>query len=271
MKFDLLYRSRWWLLYGPILLLAALLLWLSYTQWLPAPPQSFTIAAGQPGDGYTQLALRYRERLASMGIDAQVLTTDSAHEAVKALMSEPPRAQMALASGLHASAPWQQSNPGAASLPELANIQGLAVIEREPVWIFSRTPLMTRISELRNLRVGIPANDSLADRLAQLLMQNAGLQPAEIRLVRTPRLQIANQLIDGQLDAVIVQASAQSEAVRVLTRSPFIHLIGVDQVRGLLQREQRLRPFVLPQGVIEFRGDIPPRDLTMEFAACHSR
>jgi TRAP-type uncharacterized transport system substrate-binding protein len=269
MKFDVLYRSRWWLLYGPILALAAALLWLSYTQWLPQPPRSLTIAAGQPGDGYTQLALRYRERLASLGVDARVLTTESTHGTIKALTSDSPRADMALASGLHADlVPSAASNGTVTSVQgtaqsESVEIQALAVIEREPVWIFSRTPLMTRVQELRNLRVGIPANDVLAQRVAQLLIQNAGLREADVRLVSTPRLQIANQLIDGQLDAIIVLASAQSEAVRVLTRSPFVHIVGVDQVRGLLQREPRLRPFVLPQGVIEFRGDIPPRDLTM--------
>jgi TRAP-type uncharacterized transport system substrate-binding protein len=263
MKFDLLYRSRWWLLYGPILLIAAFLMWLSCVYWLPQPPTKLTIAAGQPGDGYTQLALRYREQLASMGIDVQVLTTDSANDSLRALISDPPRAELALASGLQASSSASYVTSSLATAQNPQSLQGLAVIEREPVWVFTRTPLMTRLQELRNLRVGIPANDLLAQRVAQLLLQNAGLNPKDVKLINTPRAQIANHLIDGQLDAVILLASAQSEAVRVLTRSPFIQILGMDQVRGLVQREPRLRPFVLPQGVIEFRGDIPPRDLTM--------
>ncbi len=271
MKFEILYRSRWWLLYIPILLVSISLLWLSYTHWMPQPPTRLSIAAGQAGDGYTQIALRYRERLSQLGIDTEVLTDDASHNALFALKSDPPRAQLALASGLHASKlhahltqPLTTSdasdNGHTVGIPQL---QGLAAIEREPVWVFTRVPLMTRVQELRNLRVGIAANDQLAPEVAQLVLQQAQLKISDVKLVKVPRLQLANQLIDGQLDAVILLASAQNEAVRVLTRSPFIQILGLEQVRGMLQREPRLRPFVLPQGVIEFRGDIPPRDLTM--------
>jgi TRAP-type uncharacterized transport system substrate-binding protein len=259
MKFDLLYRRRWWLLYAPILLIAAALLWLSYTQWLPQPPKSLTIAAGQAGDGTTQLALRYRERLAAMGIEADVLTHQSAHQALQSLRSEPAKADVALASGLHAA-----KLPGSThTTAQLDTLQALAVIEREPLWVFTRTPLMTRISELRGQRVGIAADDVLGERAAILLLQHAQLKSEDVKLVQVPRKDLPNQLIDGQVDAAILLTSAESESVRLLTRSPFIQILGIDQVRGLVQREPRLRPFVLPQGVIELRGDIPPRDLTM--------
>ncbi len=258
MKFDLLYRRRWRMIYGPIVAVAMLLLWLSYTVWLPQPPRSLKIAAGQPGDGTTQLALRYRERLAQMGIAAEVVTNQSAHHALEALRSEPAGASLALASGLHAA-----KLPGQAVRVEPETLQALAVIEREPLWLFTRTPLMTRVQELRGQRVGIAADDALAESAAQLLLQHAQLKPGDVELVKVPRSQLANQLIDSKVDSVILLASAVSEAVRVLTRSPSIQIIGLENVRSLVQREPRLRPFVLPQGVIELRGDIPSSDLTM--------
>lgn len=256
MKFDLLYRRRWLLLNIPIALLAAALLWLSYTVWLPQPPRSLKISAGLPGDGTTQLALRYRESLAQLGISAEVLTHDKAHAALQALTGESPTASLALASGLHAA-----KLPGQ-STTEL-KLQSLAVIEREPVWVFSRSPLVAKIKDLRGLRVGIVQDDALAASAAQLLLEHSKLQAGDVQWVGVQRSQLANLLIDGQLDAAIVLASANSEIVRVLTRSTAIQILGLEQVRGLVQREGRLRPFVLPQGVIELRGDIPPRDLTM--------
>jgi TRAP-type uncharacterized transport system substrate-binding protein len=265
MKFDFLYRQRWWLLYGPPLMLAALLLWLSYTQWLPQPPKTLTIAAGQAGDGTTQLALRYRESLATLGIDATILTQANAHQALHALKGSEPTADMALASGLHAA-----KLPGQANLSiQPDQLQALAVIEREPLWIFTRTPLMTRVQELRGLKLGLASDDTLAEGAAMLLLQHARLSPNDLKLIKIPRNQLANQLIDGQLDAVFLQASAASEAVRVLTRNAFIQILGLEQVRNLIEREPHLHPFVLPQGVIEMRGDIPPRDLTMVSADLH--
>ncbi len=264
MKFDLLFRRRWWLLYGPILALATLLLWLSYTVWLPQPPHRLTISAGQPGDATTQLALRYRERLVTMGIAAEVITQANTHHSLDGLRSQTPIASLALASGLHAA----PSSDQAAGLAQ-GSLQALAVIEREPLWVFARSPLTTRLQDLRGQRVGLAADDALAQSAAQWLLAHSQLKLSDIQLIKVPRTQLANQLIDGQLDALILLASANSEAVRVLTRSPAIQIIGIDQVRGLLQREPRLRPFVLPQGVIELRGDIPSRDLTLVSADLH--
>lgn len=264
MKFDLLFRRRWWLLYGPILSLSAVLLWLSYTAWLPPPPHRLTISASQPGDAATQLALRYRERLAAMGIAADVITQAQSHHSLENLMHQPPNAELALASGLEATRPSKRG-PGQTQEP----LQALAVIEREPVWVFARSPLTTRLQDLRGQRIGLPANDALVESTARLLLAHAQLKLSDVQLIKVPRAQLTNQLIDGQLDAVILLANASSEAVRVLTRSPAVQIMGIEQVRGLLQREPRLRPFVLPQGVIELRGDIPSRDLTLVSADLH--
>ncbi len=259
MKFDLLYRTRWWLLYAPILLISALLLWLSYTQWLPPPPARITIAAGQAFQGYTQTALRYRQQLAQLGISAEVVTTASSRESLAMLQGESPKAQLALVNGLQA--PLKSNSSDSVGL--MSQPQGLAVIEREPIWVFTRTPLLTRTQELRGLRIGIAAGDDLSKQVAQVVLDNAQLSLNDVTLLPIKHEDLANQLIDGQVDVVVLLASAANDTVRLLMRSSSVQIMGLEQVRPLLQREPRLRPFVLPQGVIELRGDIPSRDLTM--------
>lgn len=264
MKFDLLFRRRWWLLYAPILGVAVLLLWLSYSVWLPQPPTRLKISAGQPGDGTTQIALRYREQLAEMGVTAEIITHDQAHNALQAIGHSAESASLAIASGLHASRLKGADTPAA-----LQELQSLAQIEREPIWLFSRSPQITRLQDLRGLRLGIAADDALADDVAKLILQHAQLKANDLQRVELPRAQLANQLIDSKLDAVMLLSQPSSDAVRLLTRSSGIHIIGLEQIRSLVQREPRLRPFVLPQGAIELRGDIPPRDLTMVSADLH--
>jgi TRAP-type uncharacterized transport system substrate-binding protein len=253
MKFDLLYRRRWWLLYVPILLMAAALLWLSYTRWMPQPPRSITIAAASFGDSSAQLALQYRQGLAEMGIGVEVVSHPSAKLALDAVMSEPARADATFVSGMHASSPSVASG----------QVQTLAVIEREPIWIFSRIPQMTKLQELRGMRIGIAEQDELALGLATRLLEHVQLKANDVQLMKVPSNRISNALIDGQIDIAIVLASASDESVRVMMRSPYIQILGVDQIRKLTSQEPRLRPFVLPQGVIELRGDIPARDLTL--------
>lgn len=260
MKFDLIYRSRWWLLYGPVLFAAAILLWMSYTQWLPQPPRTLVIAAGQEGDGITQLALRYRESLSSMGIEASVLTKSSANQSAQSLYSEIEPADLALASGL-----LTASKPGIPSTSALdaAPMQALAAVEREPLWVFTRGTTLISLSDLRGKRLGIAADDALISRVAEIVLLHAQLKTSDVVMMPVVKSKLANALIDDKLDAVLVLSSASSDVVRQLMRSSDIYLIGIEQVRNLVQREPRLRPFVLPQGAIELRGDIPPRDLTM--------
>jgi NMT1/THI5 like len=257
MKFDLLYRRRWLLVYVPILLVAALLLWLSYTRWIPQPPRVLTIAVGQASDSSAQLAPRYRQRLADMGIEARILPHTNAKLALDSVLSSPARADIAIASGLQAPAPAEPNSKSS------SGAQALAVIEREPVWVFTRIPLMTKLQELRSMRIGIVAEDELAPGIAARLLQHAQLKTSDVQIIKVPRDRMTNELIDGQIDVAILLASASNESARVLMRSPYIQILGVDQIRQLIDQEPRLRPFVLPQGVIELRGDIPPRDLTL--------
>jgi TRAP-type uncharacterized transport system substrate-binding protein len=256
MKLDLLFRKRWWLFYTPILLLAAALLWLSFTQWLPLPPQRVTLSAGVPGGGYSLLAMQYRKYLEEFGIQVSIATTSQSHSGLNQL-NENPLIDLALANGLLT---HQASRD---------NIIALAAIEREPLWIFTRLPTLNRLSELRGLRVGVPSYDALQERITQLVLDQAQLKSADVTLVPLERERLANSLLDGQIDAVILLGSVRNDVARSMIRGSGIQLVGFDQVGKLLAREKALRPFVLPQGVIEFRGDVPSSDLTMVAVDLH--
>jgi hypothetical protein len=79
----------------------------------------------------------------------------------------------------------------------------------------------------------------------------------------------ATELLDQHADAFIAIASGDAPTVRLLTRSGGITMLGLDRADALAAREPRLAPFVLPQGSIELRGDVPPRDLTMVYTGTH--
>ena len=258
MKFDLLYRRRWWLVYVPILAVAAIFLWLSFTSWLPQPARFMNLAVDSSSESSEKLASRYRHSLAEMGIEVHVISHPNARLTLASLVSTPVRADLAIVSGLQASSLSFQIS--SASGP---SAQTLAVIEREPIWIFTRVTQMTELQELRGMRLGIADGDDLSQYIATLLMQHAKLETSAVQWVKLPRSQLANELADDKIDAVILLASASNETVRVLMRSPNIQILGVDRIQQLTALQPRLRPFVLPQGVIELRGDIPPRDLTL--------
>lgn len=256
MKIDLLFRTRWWLFYAPILLIAAALLWLSLTKWLPLPPKELTIGAGVTGGGYSLLAIEYRKQLEELGVQVSIATTTQSHSGLRQI-NQSQDIDLAFVNGMKAS----QS--------QLNDFVALAVIEREPLWVFSRLPTMTRLSELKGLRIGVPDYDILSDRITQMVLSQAKLSKEDVTLVPLSRAQLANTFLDGAVDAVILMGSARNDVVRSMIRGSGVQLIGFDQVGRLISQEKTLRPFVLPQGVIEFRGDVPSRDLTMVAVDLH--
>jgi TRAP-type uncharacterized transport system substrate-binding protein len=256
MQLDLIFRKRWWLFYLPVLLLAALLLKFSFTHWMPLPPKTLILASGVPGGGYTRLALQYRQELDAIGINTTLVTTQSAHSA-KAMLFDETQADLALVNGLAAK--------GQATQP----VHALAAIEREPIWVFTRVLGVNRIDELRGLRIGVPLKDELQDEVLAIVLKHGQLKNEDVKIVPLPREKISSALIDGQVDAVVLMGSSRNDVVRLLPRSAGIHLVGIEQIGKLALAEPSLRPFVLPQGVIEFRGDVPSSDLMIAASDLH--
>ncbi len=256
MKFTLLFRKRWLWLYLPVILISALCLWLSANVWLPLPPQSLVIAGGLPTGSYSTMARRYRDLLEVRGIRADTVTTEGAEEPLDRLLSQR-NVDASFAQGLLAK-------------PEMTSVMALTVVERSPVWIFTRNPNITQLTQLKGLRIATTNTSKSNTEITSLLLQHAQLNASDITLSSFKSNALAaTHLMDGKVDVLVMLGSGQSDTVRLLTRDPSISFLSIDRVASFVAREPRLKPFVLPQGAIELRGDVPPRDLTMVAAHLH--
>ncbi|MCJ0763936.1 ABC transporter substrate-binding protein [Variovorax terrae] len=256
-KVVLLYRRRWGLFYLPVVALAVAAMAWAATYWMPLPPRSLAFAAGVPQGGYMQLAERYREELRRRGIAVDILGSAAGALGPMQRLADPADpSQAGFAYGLLS----QQGNP---------QLQALAIIGRQPVWIFTRHPALTSLTQLRGLRIAAGAENGPARHVAQLLLAQAQLDVDEVQWVARQGLDAANDLLDGKIDALVAIGSGDSPTARLLTHSPGIQMLGVERATTVAAREPRLRPFVLPQGTIELRGDVPSRDLTMLYTGTH--
>jgi TRAP-type uncharacterized transport system substrate-binding protein len=257
MKLILLFRRRWLWLYLPVLLVTGICLLLATTVWFPLPPKSFVMAGSMPSGSYTSFALRYRDLLESRGIRIDNITTEGAQGPLQRLLDPRNEVQAGFAQGILAQ-------------PEMKGIMALATLERQPVWIFTRSPGISNLAQLKGLRIATSVLNGPSWKVTQQLLAHARLLPTDVSIqIRPSSATAAFDLVDGRVDATILVASGDSDSVRLLTRDPSIHLLGVDRVASLVARDSRLKPFVLPQGAIELRGDIPPRDITMATAHLH--
>ena len=255
MKLLLLYRRRWWLFYMPVMLCTLLALWWSATQWKVLPPGRIIIAAGSPQGGYSGLAQRYAEQLERIGLNVEIVYSDSQKDSLDRLLLAGDAAGVGFAHGAYA-------KPG---IP----VQALAVVGQEPVWVFSSIGGPASLGQARGLRLAVGSSSSSTYLAAKLMLEHAGVSPQEVRLDPLSGVTAAEALIDGKVDVVFQAGGEDSQGVQLLTRQTGIQLLGVEHSVSLTAREPHLQPLLLPQGAIELRGDIPPRDLTLMSLQTH--
>jgi hypothetical protein len=249
MKLLLLYRRRWALFYLPLLLLALLALGWSASAWKPLPPTRVLIAAGSPQGSYAQLARRYAEHLEQRGLGVEIVYSDTQKGSLERLLDTGDHADIGFAHGIYAGGSQE--------------VQALAVIGREPVWIFTHLPALNALAQARGLKVAAGAANTSSFTAARALLAHAGLRDSDIEFVKLSGLDAANAMLDGKVDLLFEVAGEDDQAVRLLNQSNFLHLLGTDRAGALAAQEPRLQPILLPQGAIELRGDIPPRDLIL--------
>lgn len=256
MKLLLLYKRRWWLFYLPLILCTAAALWWSSTRWQVIPTNRAVIAAGSPQGGYSALAQRYAEQLERQGMNVEIVYSDTQLAALNRIVDDNDQASIGFAHGIYAS-------PG-------TPLQALAVVGQEPVWAFSGAGGPASLAQVRpgaRVAAGPPGSSSFI--AARAMLEHAGVKTADIRFDPATGVAAAEALIDGNLDMVFQVAAEDSQSIQLLTRQPGIQLLGTEHAGSLAAKEPRLQPLLLPQGAIELRGDIPPRDLTLMSLQTH--
>ncbi len=256
MKFLLLYRRRWGYLYLPVLFVALLAIMWSALVWRPLPPTKISVAGSVAQGGYTILAQRYRDVLDRHGIEIEVVKSDDISKTIALLADDANDVDMGFLLGLVSS-----------NAP--ANLRALAVIERHPVWIFTRLPDINRTSQFKGLRITAASTTVRNTQTIFQLLAHSQIKPKDVTLDFKSAADASKDLIDAKTDVVVILASSRSDTARALTRAPGIHLVSIDRVLALTSRYPLMSPFVLPQGAIELRGDIPSKDLAMVSYGLH--
>ena len=255
MKLLMLYRRRWWLFYLPVLLSAAAAMWWAVTSWHVLPPSRVVISGGSEQQSYSRMAQRYAEHLERMGIHTEIVYAASEADAFSQLKNVSDATSIGFANTAYAG--------------KAGNVQALAVIGQEPIWIFSSLNGPASLANAKGLRIAVGQDDASTPNAARLLLAHAGVRASDVRFDTLSGIAAAEALVDGRVDIVFQVAGEDSLAVQMLTRMGGIQLMSVDNAGSLASQERPFQLLLLPQGVIELRGDIPPRDLTLVSLQTH--
>jgi TRAP-type uncharacterized transport system substrate-binding protein len=250
MSFNLLFRNRWWLLYLPVLVLAVLFTWLAFAYWSPLPPRSLVLAVGNPDSGYGEMARRYASRLEMAGVSTQIVFNEGSLGATSRFAKEQNEAQVGFVQGFYADRLHR-------------NVQALAIVAREPLWLITRDSSITSVEQMRGKRIAVGAPETSSRLSAELVLRAHGLAPSDIKLLSIEGLAAINALIDGRADVSIQMLGANTQAMQLALQNPVLQFVGLTQGEAVRLREPRLHAMVLPQGSVDLRSDVPPTDLPM--------
>ena len=235
---------------GPAIILALVGCFVAWQFVNPAPPDTITIATGQPGGAYLLFAERYQALLAKEEITLNILETAGSVENLQLLENDRDGVDIAFVQGGIA---------GAAGNPELLS---LASLYYEPLWVFYRgAGTLTRLTDLQSRRIAAGEPGSGTHAVAMILLEDNRLNSGDILPVGGQ--QAAEALISGKVDAAFFVASVQSPLVQKLLRRQDIQLMSFARAGAYTRLHHSLSSITLPEGTIDLQENIPPRDTTL--------
>jgi len=238
----------WW----PALLVVAIGFGVAAMFIKPAPPDRVVIATGAEDGAYYFFAGQYADIRDSYGIKLEVRTTSGSVENFKLLAAEDPAVDIAFIQG------------GITNNEENMDLESLGAMYYEPVWVFYRAgATLDRISQLKGKRLAIGPEGSGTRKLARDLLHVNGVDEPKMKGHDLTGEAAAKALREGQLDAALFVASAQSKAVRGLLRDPAVRLMNLSQADGYTKHFPHLSVVVLPRGAIDLSRDIPAQDVRL--------
>lgn len=240
---------------GPFVLAAVALIALAYLWLDPTPPRQVRLATGPAQSAYDEFGRRYRQALASNGIDVVLVPSQGSSDNLRLLREG--RADLGFVQG--------GSNERATR--EEHGLESLGSLFVEPLWLFYREgatrAAITSLTQLQGLRLNVGSPGSGVPALMHKLFEANRVAPAGMALSQLAETPATMALLAGQIDAIVFASAPESLMVQMLLQTPGIRLMDFAQSEAYSRRFPFLTPAVLPQGVVDLARNLPPADLRL--------
>jgi uncharacterized protein len=254
-NWNFFYTHPWQTVRWPVIALATVAAaWLGWQVW-PVPDAYLRISTGSTQGAYFRMAKRYEELLAARGVRVEVLPSEGTPDNLKRL--EEAQADLAFAQGGFGMLGTSLENQNSAQIQTLANV-GI-----EPLWLVTRKPSLTNLMQLSGLKVGVGSGQSGSRKVLLRLLELHRLSDKEVQLVGLNGFDLIKALDSGQVDAVFHVATPESPVVRGLLDIAGVHLVHLERASAIVERLPYLEPRLLAQGSLMGRNKQPEKDTTL--------
>ncbi len=220
-------------------------------------PLSVSIATGTRDGAYFGYANKYRTSMQEAGVEINVIPTSGSIDNLNRLKSG--EVMLGIVQG------------GTANPEHFDDLQSLACLYLEPLWVFHRADIpCDELTDLHGRKLAIGIDGSGTQALTKRLLEDNGLfdstadaASAETRIQKTGGRQAANALLSGDSEVAFLVRSPESLLIRELIASPDIQLMSFRRAAGYERRYPYLEPVTLPAGAVDMQAHLPAKDIEL--------
>lgn len=233
--------------------LSFVVMWALIYFWMPLPPRTVVLGidSGSTESSAYRTAMRYRASLEVAGLEVVFEELPQDHDA-RDWMSRSPSTNLA------------GFMPGLLfNHPSNVPVNSLATIGIQPLWMATAAPGIKEVADLRGKRIAIGQLDGATFEVMRTVLAQARIKPEEVTWVQGNSFEAANQLFRREVDVLVTMEPPDAPSMRMLFAEPGIAIVHNPYAGAIAQRDPRMQAVVMPQGAIELRGNVPPRDLIL--------
>ena len=232
-------------IYLPIILFGFILFYVTSKFIEPAPAKKLVIAAGSINGTYYKVAHEYKKLLEEQNVKVTVLETKGSIHNAKLLHEK------------KADIGFVQS--GILNNKNRKNIQSLASIYYEPLWIFYKNEgyEMNYVIELIGKKISVGALGSGTFDLSTKILGDNGINKKNSEYFNYTTSQAKEALESGAIDAFLTVVSPDSKIVQELLGNTKINFLSIQRAQAYSRKYSYLSTLKLYEGTIDLSKNIP--------------
>lgn len=235
----------------PILLLIIASFYFTSKFIQPSVKKEITIATGSIDGEYYKTALQYKELLEKQKVKVNIVTSNGSLENIELLNEK--KVDIAFVQN------------GIEIVKNENNLQAIASVYYEPLWIFYKNEdyKINYIIQLISKKISIGNEGSGTKDLALKLLKDNGLDNTNTQISTSSNKEAKDLLLKGEIDAMFMISSADSQIVKELLENPNITLFNFKRAKAYSRKYTFLESNTLYEGTIDLYKNLPYEDINL--------
>lgn len=213
------------------------------------PPNEFTIATGREGSAYYNFATQYQEALAELGYTLNIRPTAGSVETVDLLVKG--EVDAGFVEGV------------VSESTDTSEIESLASLFYVPLWLFYRSDQLDfapNATVLSGAKIAVGEEGSGTNPSARFILSENGITDENSTFLNMPDREAAEKLLAGEIDAMLMLASPESDVVTELLTHPEIEVLNNQRSLAYESRYNDVTMLTLGEGAIDLAQNVPSED-----------